>query len=232
MGIQEIPRMHFRTIRLLLAALVCPLLLSAPASAAVINWQYAGTVATNPSHYGGVNVGDTVTMTIAVDMDAVDAYGSGSGASLESCGLYAVPTVTVSFGGLFYQSWSPTLTVNTPAAAGNCGYGPSQDGYVLAGAGSNTTPGSLPWRIYAEIRDVPVTDRLPMTAPLGTGVFLDLAYGFMPPSGALFSMTANLTSTGGSSSSAAVPEPATLSLAIVGLASFGARQLSRRRARR
>src|SRR4051812_13238932 len=117
-------RMHFRTIRVVLAALLCPMVLAAPARAAVINWQYAGTVASNPSHYGGVNVGDTVTMTMAVDLDAVDAYGSASGPGLESCGLYAVPSVTVSFGGVFFQSWSPTMTVNTPAAAGNCGYGP------------------------------------------------------------------------------------------------------------
>ncbi|MEO7271719.1 MAG: PEP-CTERM sorting domain-containing protein, partial [Vicinamibacterales bacterium] len=221
-----------RSIRLSLAVLVCQMLMPAPARAAIINWQYAGTVSANPSHYGGVNVGDAVTMTVAVDMAAIDVYGSGSGASLQACGLYTVPSVTVSFGGLFYQSWSPTMTVNTPAAAGNCGYGPSQDGYVLAGAGSNSTPGSLPWRLYAEIRDVPISDSLPMSAPLGSGVFLDLAYGFMPPSGALFSLTANLTSASVRTLPAAVPEPATLSLAIIGLASFGARQLARRRATR
>ena len=224
--------MLFRSKRSLFAVLVCLMSVPASASAAIINWQYAGTVSANPSLYGGVNVGDAVTMTVTVDTAAIDAYGSGAGASLEACGLYTVPSVTVSFGGLFYQSWSPTMTVNTPGATGNCGSGPSQDGYVLAGAGSNSTPGSLPWRIYAEIRDVPVSDSLPMSAPLGAGVFLDLAYGFMPPSGALFSMTANLTSAGVRSLPAAVPEPATLSLAIIGLASFGARQLARRRAGR
>jgi hypothetical protein len=221
-----------RTIRVSLTVLVFQMVLPATARAAIINWQYAGTVSSNPSHYGGVNIGDAVTMTVAVDMAAIDAYGSASGASLESCGLYTVPSVTVSFGGLFYQSWSPTMTVNTPNAAGNCGYGPSQDGYVLAGAGTSSTPGSLPWRLYAEIRDVPISDTLPMTAPLGTGVFLELAYGFMPPSGAVFPMSANLTAAGVRSVPAAVPEPATIGLAIIGLASFGARHLARRRASR
>jgi len=225
--------MLFRTIRFLLAALVCPMLVSAPASAAIINWEYAGTVSANPTQYGGVNVGDAVSMTIAVDTAAADIYGSGSGASVQPCGLYVLPSVTVSFGGIVYQSSSPTLTLNTPAGPGNCGYGPSNDGYVLVGGSSNniaTDP--LPWRIYAEIRDVPVTDMLPSLAPLGSGVFLELAYGFMPPSRALFSMTANLTAAAPPTTVAAVPEPATLGLAIVGLASFGARQLARRRARR
>ena len=104
---------------------------------------------------------------------------------------------------------------------------------MLVGATpSNAAPGALPWRIYAEIRDVPVSDHLPMTPPLGSGVFLELANGFMPPSSALFAMTANLTAIGGPTTTAAVPEPATISLALVGLASFGARQLARRRARR
>lgn len=225
--------MLFRTIRSLSAVLACLLLVSAPARAAIINWEYAGTVSSNVTHYGGVNVGDTVTMTIGVDTDATDLYGSNASPSVQSCGLYVVPSVTVSFGGLVYQSWSPTLTLNTPAGPGNCGYGPSQDGYVLVGATpSNAAPGALPWRIYAEIRDVPVSNHLPMTPPLGSGVFLELANGFMPPSSALFAMTANLTAIGGPTTTAAVPEPATISLALVGLASFGARQLARRRARR
>ena len=107
--------MLLRTIRSVSAALVCLLLVSAPARAAIINWEYAGAVSSNFTHYEGVNVGDTVTMTIAVDTDAVDLYGSNSSPSVQSCGLYVVPSVTVSFGGLVYQSWSPTLTLNTPA---------------------------------------------------------------------------------------------------------------------
>ena len=65
--------MLFRTIRSLSAVLACLLLVSAPARAAIINWEYAGTVSSNVTHYGGVNVGDTVTMTIGVDTDAMDA---------------------------------------------------------------------------------------------------------------------------------------------------------------
>src|SRR5215217_3176744 len=81
--IKEIRRMLSRTNRPSLAALVCLMLVPAPASAAIINWQYAGTVSANPTHYGGIDVGDAVTMTVAVDMAATDAYGSGSGAALE-----------------------------------------------------------------------------------------------------------------------------------------------------
>jgi hypothetical protein len=137
--------------------------------------------------------------------------------------LYELPTVRVAVGGLTYQS-TPTMTVNTPAAPGNCGYGPSEDGYVLAGGASGPSPGPLPWRFYAEIRDVPLSDALPGAPPLGSGVFLELAYGFFPPSGAQFTLSANLDSV----RVTAVPEPATLGLVLVTLSAYGMRRATRR----
>jgi hypothetical protein len=193
----------------------------------MIGWEYYGTVSTNVTSYGGVSVGDAVVMTVLVDTDAPDVYSGGAG-SLEPCGLYSVPLVTVSFGGMMYQS-APTMTVNTPAGPGNCGNGPSADGYVLAGGASGPSPGPLPWRFYAEIRDVPVNDAIPMAPPLGAGVFLDLAYGFFPPSSAQFAMTANLSSVRPTSVPTAVPEPGTIGLALAGLATFGTRRAARRR---
>ena len=206
-----------------------PALFAAPASAAMIGWEYSGTISTNASHYGGVNPGDSIVMTVLVDTAAVDAYSSAAGPMLAPCGLYSIPMVRVSFGGMTYES-APTMTVNTPAASGNCGYGPSQDGYVLAGGADGPSPGPLPWRFYAEIRDVPLNDSLPAAPPLGSGVFLDLAYGFFPPSGAQFAITANLNAARVTSSTA-VPEPATIGLALVTLSAFAMRRASRRRKR-
>jgi MYXO-CTERM domain-containing protein len=169
-------------------------------------------------------------MSVLVDTSAPDLYDAGSGASLEPCGLYSVPQVTVSFGGLVYQS-APTMTVNTPAGAGNCGYGPSQDGFVLVGGASGPSPGPLPWRFYAEIRDVPAGDWIPATAPFGTGVFVDLAYGFFPPSFAQFSMTANLTAVRPTTTERTVPEPGTMGLALAGLVGLAFRRMTRGRPR-
>jgi hypothetical protein len=220
--------MFVRVFRISAVIAICQAILPTPASAAMIGWEYYGTVSANASHFGGVNPGDAVVMTMLVDTAAVDAYSPPAGPGLAPCGLYAIPTVTVSVGGMTFQS-APTMTINTTAAAGNCGYGPSQDGYVLGGGA--TGPGSLPWRFYAEIRDVPVSDAIPALPPLGSGVFLDLAYGFFPPSGAQFSMTANLDSVRTTSSSVAIPEPTTIGLALVTLSAFGMRRASRRRRR-
>jgi hypothetical protein len=217
-----------RAIRLSAIVAMCQASLAAPVSAAMIGWEYYGTVSTNGSHYAGINPGDPVVMTMMVDTAAANGYSSAAGPGLAACGLYSIPMVRVTFGGMTYES-SPAMTINTAAAAGNCGYGPSQDGYVLGGGASGPSPGPLPWRFYAEIRDVPVSDALPVAPPLGSGVFLDLAYGFFPPSGALFSITANLDSVRATSESAAIPEPATLALALVTLSAFGARRASRRR---
>ena len=219
-----------RAIRASAVALFCQLLAAAPAAAAMIGWEYSGTVSSNVSHYGGVNVGEAVVLSVLVDTSAPDVYGPGSGASLEPCGLYSVPQVTVSFGGLVYQS-APTMTINTPAGPGNCGFGPSQDGFVLVGEANGPSPGPLPWRFYAEIRDVPAGDWIPATAPFGSGVFLDLAYGFFPPSFAQFSMTADLSAVRPTTSERTVPEPSAMGLALVGLVGLAFRRVARARPR-
>jgi MYXO-CTERM domain-containing protein len=216
-----------RAIRASAVALICQALTAAPAAAAMIGWEYSGAVSSNATNYGGVSVGDSVVMTVLVDTSAPDAYGAGSGPSLEPCGLYSVPSVTVSFGGLVYQSSAPTMTVNTAAGPGNCGYGPSQDGYVLVGGATGPSPGPLPWRFYAEIRDVPVNDGIPTSAPFGSGVFLDLAYGFFPPSFSQFAMTANLTSVRTATAETSIPEPGTIGLGLVGLVGIALRRARR-----
>jgi hypothetical protein len=219
-----------RALRASAVALICQVFTTAPAAAAMIGWEYSGTVSSNVTNYGGVNVGDSVVMTVLVDTSAPDLYGAASGPSLEPCGLYSVPLVTISFGGLVYQSSAPSMTVNTPAGAGNCGFGPSQDGFVLVGGANGPSPGPLPWRFYAEIRDVPLTDGIPTAPPLGSGVFLDLAYGFFLPSFAQFSMTADLRSAAPTSTEA-IPEPGTMGLVLAGLTGMSIRRVARRRPR-
>src|SRR5574338_1012393 len=220
-----------RTIRASALAFILHAVSAVPASAAVIQWDYQGTMSSNFSGFGGIADGAPVTMTVLLDTTAADAYTSAVGPELEPCGLYAVPQITVSFGGLVYMSSSSTMTVNTPAGAGSCGYGPSRDGYVLVGSATGPSPGPLDWRIYAEIDAIPPGDGIPQAPPLGAGVFLELAYGFAPPSFADFAMTAQLTSTEApgvsvSSPAAVIPEPSLLLLAVTGL---GLARLRRRR---
>jgi MYXO-CTERM domain-containing protein len=218
-----------RTIRASTLAFVLHLLISVPASAATIQWNYQGTVSSNFSGFGGIADGAPVTMTVLLDTGVADAYTSAMGPDLEPCGLYSVPQIAVSFAGFVYTSSGSTMTVNTPAGAGSCGYGPSNAGYVLVGNATGPSPGPLAWRIYAEIGAVPAGDGIPLAPPLGSGVFLELAYGFAPPSFADFAMTAQLTSTGNpgatvSSPATAIPEPGLLALAAVGLAAVRLRR--------
>lgn len=221
-----------RTIRTSTLVFVLHTLFAVPAFAAPMQWDYHGTVSSNFSGFGGITDGSPVTMTVLLDTAAADAYTSAMGPGLEPCGLYSVPQITISFGGLAYMSSSSTLTVNTPAGEGSCGYGPSRDGYVLVGGASGPSPGPLDWRIYAEIGAVPPDDGIPQGAPLGSGVFLELAYGYSFPSFADFAMTAQLTTADApgasvSSPAAAIPEPGLLALAAAGFAAVRLRRRMR-----
>jgi hypothetical protein len=218
-----------RTIRASALVFLLHTLFAGPAAAATIRWDYHGTVSSNFSGFAGIADGAPVTMTVQLDTGAADAYTSAMGPGLEPCGLYSVPQITVSFGGLVYMSSSSTMTVNTPAGDGSCGYGPSNDGNELVGDATGPSPGPLDWRFYAQIGAVPQDDGIPQAPPLGSGVFLELAYGFDPPSFADFAMTAQLTSTEApglsvSSPAAAIPEPGLLALAAAGFAAVRLRR--------